>query len=538
MSEAKPLQHRSAWAVLDNRVFRAIWIANVASGVGSFMHDTAAVWTLTTLTTSPTLVTLMQSMSSLPMFFLALPAGALADMVDRRNVLIMAQTGALIVTSILTALSWTGHLNPSILLSATFLLGVCVAFTMPTWQALLSEIVEKKDLTGAITLGSIGVNISRAIGPMIAGLLLASSGPTAAFLLNAISFLGIIIVLWRWKRPAPAPMEHRERMLGAVFTALRFTRHSAVIRSVLVRNILFGLFGIAPIALLPLIVRGRHMAAGDFGAFMGAYGMGGIVAAFAILPRLRARYSFDAITAGATTISGLMMLALSVVEHRFLMGAVLLVGGAAWMTSLSSLTVAAQTAFPNWVRARSSAIHIITIQASLGIGAMIWGRVTVHSDPHVALQIAGGGLLCTLLLMKTFPINPAMKLDLTPSFHWSDHDLAHEPAPEDGPVMVTLEYRIRPEDVEAFQKAMSRLRTTRLRDGAFRWSLYEDLGHPCHFREVFEVGSWGEHLRQHKRATADDKLIEDAVIAFHKGSEAPLVTHFLMKDVRGTGQRP
>jgi len=535
--ETKLLQKQSAWSVLDNRVFRAIWIANVASSIGSFMHDTAAVWTMATLTSSPTLVTLMQAMSSLPMFLLALPAGALADMVDRRKVLMVAQSAALMVTALLAIFSWAGMLRPELLLGATFLLGTCVAFTMPTWQALLSEIVERKDLTGAITLGSIGVNIARSVGPMIAGVLLASSGPTAAFLLNAVSFLGIIVVLWRWKRPAPSPAVHRERIIGAVYAAVRFTRHSAVIRSVLMRNILFAFFGVAPVALLPLIVRGRGLAAGDFGAFMGAYGIGGVLAAFSILPWLRARFSFDQILAGATVVFSLMTMALSIVEHRLLMGAVLFVAGSAWLTSLSTLTVTSQSSFPNWVRARSSAIHIITIQASLALGAMAWGRVTVHSDPHLALQVAGAGLMTTLLLVRAFPVNPAMKLNLTPSSHWSEHELVLEPAQDDGPVMVTLEYEIREEDVDRFYAAMSRLRTTRLRDGAFRWSLYEDLGQPTHFREVFEVGSWGEHLRQHRRATADDKLIEDAVIAFHTGVAPPTVSHFLMKDVRRLGGR-
>ncbi len=532
MSGQSPPQKTGAWSVLNNRTFRTLWIANVASGIGSVMHDTAAVWTMVTLTNSATLVTLMQTMSSLPLFLLALPAGALADIVDRRKVIIAAQIGALAITAMLVIGSWTDQLSPPVLLGATFLLGITVAFTMPTWQALLAEIVGKKDLTGALTLGSIGVNISRALGPMIAGVLLAASGPTAAFLLNGVSFLGIIIVLSRWKRPAPVMTgAHSERMLGAIVTSLRFTRHSPVIQAVLVRNGLFAFFAIAPVALLPLIVRGKNLAAADFGMFMSAYGIGGILAAFFLLPGLREKFSSDRILAGATLLFAVLAASLSFLDHRLAMAAVLFAAGAAWLVSMSTLAVAAQSAFPNWVRARSSAIHLIVVQGSLAVGALVWGQVTSHSDPALALRIAAGGLIFTLMLARGFAVQPAMQLDLAPSGHWGDHHLAFEPGDDDGPVVISLEYRVKEEDIPSFTTAIARLRTVRLRDGAFSWLLTQDLEDPTTLRETFHVGSWGEHLRQHERATVDDRRIEEAVLVFHSGGEAPKITHHLMKNV-------
>lgn len=412
MSETQSAK-TSAWSVLNNRVFRSLWLANVASGIGSAMHDTAAVWTMATLTTSATLVTLMQSMSSLPLFLLALPAGALADIVDRRKVIVGAQIAALAVTAVLVVFAWTGKLSPGLLLGSTFFLGITVAFTTPTWSALLAEIVEKKDLTGALTLGSVAVNISRAIGPMVAGILLASTGPAAAFLLNGVSFLGIILVLWRWQRPAAPVGAHSERMLGAMVTALRFTRHSPVIQTVLVRNGLFAFFAIAPAALLPLIVRGKNLAAADFGLFMSAYGIGGIVTAL-LLPKLRARFSADQILFGATLIFALLAAALSFLDQRSLMAALLFVLGSAWITCISTLAVAAQSAFPNWVRARSSAIHLIVMQGALAFGAFVWGQVTVHSSPDFALLVAAGGLLLMLALAKW--LEPFSSLQSLPSF--------------------------------------------------------------------------------------------------------------------------
>lgn len=536
MSDSPP--KKGNWSVLNNKLFRTLWIANVASGIGSVMHDTAAVWTMATLTTSATLVTLMQTMSSLPLFLLALPAGALADIVDRRKVIIGAQIAALAVTGMLVVGSWTGQLSPQLLLGATFLLGITVAFTMPTWQALLAEIVEKKDLTGALTLGSIGVNVSRALGPMIAGALLAASGPTIAFLLNGVSFLGIIIVLWRWHPPARVAGGHSERMFGAMVTSLRFTRHSPAVQAVLIRNGLFAFFAIAPVALLPLIVRGKNLAAADFGMFMSAYGVGGILSAFFLLPQLRAKFSADVILAGATVLFAILGASLSFLNDRITMVAVLFVAGSAWLISMSTLAVAAQSSFPNWVRARSSAIHLIVVQGSLAIGALVWGQVSSHGGIDLALRIAAGGLLLTLLFARSFMVQQAMLLDLAPSNHLTEHHLTYEPGDDDGPVVVTVEYGIKEQDVPAFISAIAPLRIVRLRDGAFFWAVTQDLEDGSIFRETFHVGSWGEHVRQHQRATADDQRIEEAVLAFHAGEGEPKVTHQLMKNVTHIQKKP
>jgi MFS family permease len=529
-----PQKPEATWSVLRNPLFRSLWIANVASGVGSAMHDTAAVWTMATLTPSPTLVTLMQTMSSLPLFLFGLPAGALADILDRRKLIITAQTGSLLVAATLAFLAWRGALNPPVLLTATFLLGLGVAFIMPTWQAILVEVVEKKDLSSALTLGGVGVNIARAIGPVVGGMIVGTAGPAPAFVLNALSFVGIIFMLWRWKRPEQQAGAHAERMLGAIIAALRFTRHSPAIKAVLIRNVAFVFFGIAPVALLPLIVRGRQLGASNFGALVGAYGLGGIIVAFFLLPKLRQRLSADRIMLCANSVFAVLTLLLTVVQRPLAMAAVLFAAGGAWLTSMSTLGVAAQSAFPNWVRARSSAIYLIAVQAALAVGALAWGRVTAHTDTSFALRIAAGGLFANLVLVKVFPLNVAMGLDLTPSRHWSEHQLAQVPAPDDGPVLITVDYTVDPNKAEQFLAAISKLRTIRLRDGAFRWSVFQDLNDPAHFREGFQVGSWGEHLRQHDRATAEDQRIEQAVEALHSGAQPPRVSHYLMRDVLKT----
>mgnify|MGYP000859638941 CR=1 FL=1 len=514
---------------LQTPLFRSLWLANVASGIGSAMHDTAAVWTMTLLTSSATLVTLMQSVSSLPLFLLALPAGALADIVDRRRLILIAQLLSALVTLLLAWIAWRGGLNPAVLLGITFVLGMGTAFTLPAWQAMIPGIVPRESLPGALALGGAGINIARSVGPITGGFLVATLGPAVVFGLNALSFAGLIVVLARAGRIGAPRAGQSEQMLGAMVAALRYTRHSPAIHAVLIRNASLVYFGIAPVALLPLLVRARGLAAGDFGILMGAYGAGGIIAAFLILPRLRQRLSLDRLLLSAGLILAAMIGVLSRLGTVPAMAVVLFVAGAAWLVSMSSFSAAAQGMFPDWVRARSSAVLVLVVQAAFASGALTWGALTGRVGPELALQIAGGGLLATLVLVRALPLNPHTRLNLDPSAHWAPHQLAFEPAPSDGPVLVTVDYHVEPASAEAFRRAMGPLRTIRLRDGAFRWSLFQDLADPSHFRESFLVGTWSEHVRQHARATVEDGAVEAEVISFHVGTTPPKVSHFLMK---------
>lgn len=519
---------------LHTPLFRALWLANVASGIGSAMHDTAAVWTMTTLTSSATLVTLMQSMSSLPLFLLALPAGALADIVDRRRLIVITQALSALVTLLLALIAWRGGLNPVVLLGITFLLGTGMAFTLPAWQAMIPGIVPREALPGAMALGGAGINIARSVGPMVGGLLVAAAGPAPVFALNALSFAGLIVVLVRARQIEPPRTRQAEQMLGAMVAALRYTRHSSAIHAVLIRNGSLVFFGIAPVALLPLLVKARGLAATDFGLLMGAYGIGGITAAFLILPRLRRWMSLDRLLLMGCLSLAIMLGLLSRPASVPVMAAILFVAGAAWLISMSSFSAAAQAVFPNWVRARSSAILVLVVQAAFAVGAMTWGAVTSWANPELALQIAAGGLLASLVLIKAFPLNPHTALNLSPSAHWAPHQLAFEPAPSDGPVLVTVDYQIAPASVDQFRQAMTGLRSIRLRDGAFRWSLFQDLADPSRFRESFLVGTWSEHQRQHERATEEDRIVEERAAVFHVGEVPPKVSHFLMKSALQT----
>lgn len=513
-------------------LFRALWIGSIISNIGTTMNDTAAVWTMTMLTNSPTMVSLMQAMSSLPLFLFALPAGAMADLVNRRKLILAAQAGALLTALGMAFLAWSGMLNQSLLLLATFQLGIAAAFTTPAWQALIPEIVGREQLSPAIALNGIGFNIARALGPIAGGLLLAALGPAPVFALNAVSFIAVIVVMSRGTYIATPRSAQQEQMLGAMAAAIRYVSHAAAMRSVLARGGVHIFAAVAPVVLLPIIVRSRNWEASDFGILMGCYGVGAILNAIFILPRLRARFGFDQILVAASLVSAVATAVVGIVPGKFWMGAVLVVTGGAWLTGMNTFSVASQNAFPNWVRARSSAIYMVVMQGSAAIGAIVWGQLTSHFHAPAALAVAAVVLVISGILSKLLPISHVEKLDLTPSNHWHGHVLANEPAPDDGPILITIEYHIDPADAVAFKAAMYHLRQTRLRDGAFRCSVFVDLDDATLYRETFLVGSWAEHLRQHERATVEDQRIEQAVLAFHRGPEPPVIRHLMMTNLR------
>lgn len=524
------------WSPLRLPLFRALWLGSVVSNIGTTMNDTAAVWTMTTLSASPFMISLMQTMSSLPLFLFALPAGALADLVNRRQLIIVAQAGALLTAVGMAFLAWRGSLTPPLLLLATFQLGVAAAFTTPAWQALVPEIVGKEMLSPAIALSGVGYNIARALGPIAGGLLVAALGPFPVFLLNAASFGAIIFVMTRGEYIASPRSAQREQMLGAMQAAIRYASHAPPMQAVLLRGGAHMFAAVAPVVLLPIIVKEKGWQAQDFGMMMGWYGAGAIAVALTLLPKLRARFSLDQTLGLAGIGSALATLGLAFAEGRVWTAVALVFIGGFWITGLNTFSYVSQNAFPNWVRARSSAIYLVVMQGAFAAGALAWGRLTEHFGVFAALSGAAGWLALSVVLGVRFrPVSHVEKLDLSPSGHSRHeeaHALLHEPEAENGPILVTIEYKIDPAQAVAFRAAMYPLREIRLRDGAFRCSLFEDLADESIYRETFLIGSWAEHRRQHERATMEDKRVEEVVLAFHRGAEPPAVRHFLMRNLR------
>jgi len=516
----------SALAPLARPVFRALWIAALVSNVGTWMQSVGAVWQVGTVSGSPALVALVQTAVSLPIVLLALPAGAAADVVDRRRLLLATQTWMLVSAAALCVATLLGLASPLVVLGLTFLLGLGIAANAPAWQATIPELVGGRLLAPAVALNSAGFNIGRAVGPALGGLLVAAAGPAAVFGLNALSYLGVLAVLWRWRRRPQDELGAGEQVLGAIGAGVRYVRFAPLLRAVLVRTALFILPASALWALLPVVARGRlGLDATGFGLLLGALGLGSVAGAV-VLPRLRRAVPIDRRVVATTCLFALATVALAVVGPPVLVWLAMVLAGMAWLAILTSLNVAVQTAVPRWVRARALAVYLLVFQGGLAAGSALWGVVAGRVGERTALLAAAASFGLGLLAALRWRLQGIGALDLTPSVR-PEPVTAIDPEPNDGPVLVLVRYRVDPGRTEEFAATMRAMRRVRRRDGAYRWGLFEDVADPGCFVETFVVRSWAEHLRQHERFTAEDLAVRDRVRFFHVGDDPPAVSHFI-----------
>jgi len=517
----------SIWRPLQQPIFRALWIASLTSSLGTWMHEAAAGWLMTSLTSSPAMISLMQTATTLPIFFLALPAGALADGVDRRRMLIVTQGLMFIAAATLGVVALVDAMTPWLLLVLTFALGAGAAMNAPAWQATAPELVPSGDLPSAVALTGMGLNLARAVGPGLGGIVIAWAGAWVVFFLNAVSFLSVIAVLYRWRRKKVAGRVPAEPVLSAIRAAIRYERHAPALRAVLIRTALFVPFASALWALLPVLARHElGVDAVGYGILFGCLGAGAVVGA-GILPKLQHRVSKDSLAIGATILFASATIAMAEIRQLSWLCWVMVGAGAGWITLMVSLNIATQTAAPSWVRARALALYLLMFQGAMAAGSAVWGVVTERSGISVALWFAAGGLLLGLAAIRRYPLKGVEELDLTPSPHWPAPILAVKPHPQDGPVLVTVEYRIDPQQSRDFTVAMEPVRQQRLRDGALRSGLYSDPADPSRYVETFVVESWAEHLRQHERVTVNDRVAEDRARAFHIGDAPPTTSHLI-----------
>src|SRR5438132_6472278 len=394
----------SAWSPLRHSVFRALWIVTIVSNIGTWMQNVAAAWLMTSLSHSSVMVALVQTATSLPVFFLALPAGALADVVDRRRLLLLTQGWMLLMAMILGALTLLNLTTPWTLLLLTFLLGVGAATNAPAWQSCIPELVPREDLPGAVALGSVGFNLARAVGPALGGLAIAASGPGGAFVLNAVSFVGVMAVLYRWRHTREQNALPAERFVGAIRAGLRYVRHAPGLQAVLVRSGAFILCGAALWALLPLRSKNElGYGATGYGVLLGCLGTGALMGA-GVLPTLRSRLADEALISGASLLFGAATLGLAFLNNFFLLCGPMLVRGLAVMTGMASFCVHARTTAPAWVKSRSLGIYQLVFQGGLAIGSAAWGLVATHAGLKVALIGAAAGLALGLLAARRSPL--------------------------------------------------------------------------------------------------------------------------------------
>ncbi len=517
----------AAIAPLREPVFRGLWLAWLAANMTMWMNDVAAAWLMTTLTASPALVALVQTASTLPVFLLGLPSGALADIVDRRRYFATTQLWISVNALVLTALSVSGLLTAHLLLLLTFTNGIGLAMRWPVFAAIVPQIVPRAELPAALALNGVAMNLSRVVGPVLAGTLLTAISPAAVFALNTLLAALAFTLVLRWQRPPRTSTLPGERFVGAMRAGLNFARQSPRLRAILLRTFLFFFQCTALVALLPLVARRLHGGgAGTFTVMLSCLGGGAILAAMQF-PRWRERFDRDQFLRAGTLIHGALSgLIVAVPELWVALPAMVLIG-MAWISVANTLVVAAQAAMPDWVRARGMSIYQMALMGGTAFGSVVWGQVAgLAGVPQAVLAAALSGVL-GLLLARRHSVRGGVDLDYSPAVARSAPEPAYAVAHDEGPVMVTLEYRIDPAQAAAFSEVMQRTRRARLRQGALSWGLFRDVAQPGRYIEYFVDENWVEHQRRLERFTAFDAELRLERLAFHRGDEPPLLTRYV-----------
>lgn len=524
---------RGTFAPFRHRVFLAIWIASLVSNFGSLIQGVGASWLMTTIAPSPDMVSLVQASTSLPIMLLSLAAGALADIRDRRYVMLAAQTLMLSVSALLAALAHLQWLTPATLLLFTFLIGCGAALNGPAWQSSVGEQVPREDLPGAVALNSLGFNLARAAGPAIGGAVVASFGPQAAFLLNALSYVGLIIVLLQWRRPLPPPGLAPESLVPAMSAGLRYAALSPRIARVLVRAAVFGLLAAAIWSLLPLVAR-NVLGGGPltYGVLLGAFGSGAVAGALTST-RLRHAVSNETLVRAACVAFGVGAICTGLSASLWLTVPALLLAGGCWVLALSTFNILVQLASPRWVVGRTMAVYQMATFGGLATGSWMWGQVAASFGLPAALGVAGGAMVTSSLLGLRLRLPAADALDLEPSRSWGDPHVTIDLDGRSGPVVTTLEYQVPAERHDEFVAAMAGVRRIRRRDGARGWTLVQDVAAPERWIERYENPTWLDHLRQHERLSRDDLQIETRVHALLAPGTRPVVRHLIERQVTG-----
>jgi MFS family permease len=529
LDKQQEIKQVSMWSPLGIPAFRSLWIAITISNTGTWMHDMGVGWLMATMTDSSFMIALVQTATTLPFFLLALPAGTLADIVDRRAYLLFTITWMLISAALLGLLTFGGYTTPWILLALTFLLGVGNAMMRPALAAAVPGLVPRDELRRAITLNSMSLNVSRSVGPVLAGFLILSAGPAYVFLLNAFTFLAILFAIYRW--PDNSNMDSSslpvERFMEGMRAGLRYAQNAPMLQAVLIKGVVFFFFGSAIWALLPVIAV-RVLSGGPtlYGWLIAVIGIGAVVAT-QMMGWLNRQYSRNTIVTAGGLIYAATLYGFGNSSNMGILLTVLFFSGASWLALFSTIVVAGQLAVPDWVRARGLALVMLTMMGSMSLGSAIWGKLADQLGIPLTCTITALGLALSLIAIRNIRIGEDDHIDLTPSMHWPTPEFADDIRPDSGPVMVTIEYTVSSENKAEFLRLSRQLKQLRKRDGAFFWELYNKAGKADCLVEVFMVNSWLEHLRQHTRVTVLDKELQDKIRSLLITETRPKRSHFI-----------
>ena len=491
--------------------FRSFYVGSVGAALGYATQTTVVAWLMATLTPSALMVALVQTASTGPSLLLGLFAGSLADLVDRRRLILITQVMLFTATVILGAITLADVVTPWLLLVFTFLIGACFTFYMPAQSATINDLVGRADVPRAVALGAVAFNVARAVGPALAGAMVAALSSGSALLASAVFFLAMIVTRRGWKSPVRPPRAMPETLLSGIESGLRYTRHSPAMRALIVHNISFALCASIVQALLPVIARDQlELGAGGFGLLSASFGIGAVVSAL-MVPRGLHRVSLNTVvtTFVLIWIVGALLIASGNYRAVAVTGAFLT--GSAWTGVFSSLSAGTQTSAPAWVRARSVAMNLIAVQAAMALGSAFWGWLASLAGPRLAMAAAAGTMLLLLGVNRRVRVKMGDEADVTPSMHLPELALATEPLPDDGPVLIQIEYRIDAENVDRFLGAIHRAEIIRRRNGASAWLIFRDLEEEGRFVERFMIRSWGEYVRLRTRLTISDRELQDEV---------------------------
>ena len=530
MPLSTPLQQLAdapALAPLKERTFRMLWLAWLAANLTMWMNDVAAAWLMTTLTTSPVMVALVQTASTLPVFLLGIPSGAMADILDRRRYFAATQLWVSGNALLLAGLALADALTANVLLALTFVNGIGLAMRWPVFAAIVPEIVPRAQLGPAIALNGIAMNLSRVIGPVLAGVLLAAFNEALVFVLNALLAGAAFVLILRWRRQPKISALPGERFVGAMRVGMNYARQSPRLKVVLLRAFLFFLQSTALLALLPLLARDMHGGGpATFTVMLACLGAGAIFAALRF-PRWRERYTRDQFVLIGTLVQAALALLVAYAHELWIALPAMALIGMAWISVANSLTLSAQMALPDWVRARGMAIYQMALMGGAAAGSLLWGQVAAWSNVPAAVAAASAFGVLVLLALRRVSIDGGADIDFSPVPVAGSIEAAVGVEAEDGPVMVTVEYLIDPTRAAAFADVMQRTRRARLRQGALSWGLFRDAAQPGRVIEYFVDENWVEHQRRLERFSAFDAGLRGERLAFHLGDEAPRVKRFI-----------
>ena len=518
-------------APFRHRAFAVMWLATVASNIGTWMNDVGGGWLMTSLTTDARWVALVPAATQLPIFLFALLAGALGDLYDRRKLLILCQAGMGVAATVLGVLVWREAVTPPVLLAFAFVLGTGAAFSMPAFQAIVPKLVPREELGNAITANGIGINISRALGPALGGAVIAGLGLAYPFLINGLTFLAVIGALVWWKPEADPPSAHaRERLGGAMKLGLRHAARNEALRATLVRAFAFFLFASAYWAFLPLVARERIEAGPTFyGIMLGSIGVGAVATAL-VMPRIRARFGDETMSRVGIVMTALGLGLFAVATTEIMGVAAALVCGSSWLMVMTALNVSAQTAIPDWIRARGLAVFQMVFAGSMAGGSFLWGWVAESWSLPVALLASAIGVLVALLLTARFKLQQGKEIDYTPAGHWAEPQFADAPGDDVGPVTIVVEYRVPRANLTGFLTIAAQLEHFRRQDGGYQWTLVEDIADPGRLLESWREDSWAAHLRTHDRVSEAVRMIQEELDDLLEDGSSRIVTHLLPPD--------